>query len=242
LLFFTAAWNPGLYKNLVSPKTVLGMRMMGVVLIVEDDEQVRVLAESVIQEVGHQTLSAANVDEALAILNDLEKRVDLLFTDIQLGQEQGGIELARQAVEKRPELHVIYTTGRGVTDGMRALFVDDFIFLAKPYTVDGLTSVVTDLVGKPKPLTERSARPNPSVFPLSPPHRRALNYRIRISVDPCGRGSSAGIGQRIFSPDVIKTSHLYLDAQRSNRGILPSDDVRVAFHAPSEQKGLESSL
>ena len=104
---------------------------MAVVLIVEDDEQVRVLAESIIQDTGHETLSAANVDEALAILNDAEKRVDLLFTDIALGNEQGGLELARQAVEKRPALHVIYTTGHGVTDGMRALFVDDFVFLGK---------------------------------------------------------------------------------------------------------------
>jgi DNA-binding NtrC family response regulator len=121
---------------------------MAVVLIVENDEQVRVLAESIIQDTGHATLSAANVDEALAILTDLEKRVDLLFTDIQLGQEQGGLELAHQAVESRPKVHVIYTTGRGVTDGMRALFIDDFIFLAKPYTIDGLTTVVTDLLGK----------------------------------------------------------------------------------------------
>ena len=124
---------------------------MAVVLIVEDDEQVRVLAESIIQDTGDETLSAANVDEALAILNDSGKRVDLIFIDIQLGNDQGGLELARQAVEKRPALHVIYTTGRGVTDGMRALFVDDFIFLGKPYTADGLTSVVTDLLGKTKP-------------------------------------------------------------------------------------------
>ena len=87
----------------------------------------------------------------MAILGDPEKRVDLLFTDIQLGQEEGGIELARRAVESHPELHVVYTTGRGVTDGMRALFVDDFVFLGKPYTAEGLTSVVTDLLGKPKP-------------------------------------------------------------------------------------------
>ncbi len=120
---------------------------MAVVLIVEDDEQVRVLAESIIQDTGHETLTAANTDEALAIVNDLDRKVDLLFADIQLGQEQGGLELARQAVESRPELHVIYTTGEGVPDGMRALFVDDFVFLAKPYTVDALIAVVTDLLG-----------------------------------------------------------------------------------------------
>src|SRR6266849_5067752 len=43
---------------------------MAVVLIVEDDEQVRVLAESIIQDTGHETLTAANTDEALAIVDD----------------------------------------------------------------------------------------------------------------------------------------------------------------------------
>jgi len=45
---------------------------MGFVLIVEDDEQVRVLAESIVQDTGHETLSAANVEEAMAILSDPE--------------------------------------------------------------------------------------------------------------------------------------------------------------------------
>jgi CheY-like chemotaxis protein len=72
---------------------------MGVVLIVEDDEQVRVLVESAIQETGHRTLTAANVDEALALLRDEQQQIDLLFTDIRLWDEpQGGITLARQAI------------------------------------------------------------------------------------------------------------------------------------------------
>ena len=54
---------------------------MAVVLIVEDEEQVRLLAESYLQEQGHQTVSAATAEEALAALEATE-RVDLLFTDI----------------------------------------------------------------------------------------------------------------------------------------------------------------
>jgi len=111
---------------------------MAVVLVVEDEEQVRVLAESYLQAQGHQTVSAATADEALAVLNVTE-RADLLFTDIGLqGELHAGLDLAKQAVQRRPELKVLYTTGRGVTDGMIAMFVEGSALLPKPYTVDQL--------------------------------------------------------------------------------------------------------
>jgi DNA-binding NtrC family response regulator len=111
---------------------------MAVILIVEDEEQVRVLAESYLQEQGHQTASAATAEDALAAL-DVAERVDLLFTDIGLhGDLHAGLVVAKQALERRPELKVLYTTGQGVTDGMRAMFVKASAVLPKPYTVDQL--------------------------------------------------------------------------------------------------------
>jgi DNA-binding NtrC family response regulator len=111
---------------------------MAVVLIVEDEEQVRVLAESYLQEQGHQTVSAATAEEALAALEATDQ-VDLLFTDIALHADiRAGLDLARQAVERRPGLKVLYTTGQGVTDGMIAMFVEGSAWLPKPYTVDQL--------------------------------------------------------------------------------------------------------
>ena len=58
-------------------------RAMACVLIVEDETQVLRLAESVLQQAGHDTLSAATVAEAQAIINSDEK-FDLVFTDVQL--------------------------------------------------------------------------------------------------------------------------------------------------------------
>ena len=116
----------------------LGCRAMAVVLVVEDEDQVRVLAESCLQEHGHKTLSASTIPEALALL-DSKEPIDVLFTDIGLkGEIHAGLELAKEAVKHRPDLKVLYTTGQGVTDGMRALFVVGFAFLAKPYFVDQL--------------------------------------------------------------------------------------------------------
>ena len=80
-----------------------GLRM-AVVLVVEDEEQVRVLAESYLEEHGHQVLSAGTAAGALAILHR-SPAVDLLFTDLDLkGDVHAGIELAKAAVKLHPQL------------------------------------------------------------------------------------------------------------------------------------------
>jgi len=124
---------------------------MAAILIVEDEAQVRVLAESYLQSQGHETLSAANLDEALAVLASQE--IDLLFTDISLqGDIQAGLTLAQRAIERHPDLRVLYTTGLAVTDGMKALFVERSAFLPKPYTIDQLQTALTVNFGiKPQP-------------------------------------------------------------------------------------------
>ena len=77
---------------------------MALVLIVEDEEQVRVLAESYLREQGHHTLSAATPAETLAALK-VADGIDLLFTDLGLGDErQAGLDLAKEARRQRPDL------------------------------------------------------------------------------------------------------------------------------------------
>ena len=111
---------------------------MAVILIVEDDVFIREIAELMIQDWGHQTLSASDVDEALALLRS-PQHIDALFTDIYLKTALlGGCELAHQAIELRPGLRVLYTTGNYVTDKIRALFVEGTHCLRKPYADDQL--------------------------------------------------------------------------------------------------------
>jgi CheY-like chemotaxis protein len=116
---------------------------MASVLIVEDEDQVRVLAESYLREQGHQTASAATPEEALAVF-DVVERVDVLFTDVILkGRDHGGIDLAKQAVQRRPGLKVLFTTGSAITDGMKAMMVEKSAVLEKPYTVDQLQTALS---------------------------------------------------------------------------------------------------
>ena len=115
---------------------------MAVILLVEDEEQVRVLAESFLQTDGHSTLSAASTDQALALLGSPDP-IDLLFIDLNLqGNPEAGLGLAAKAVEMRPDLKVLYTSGLGVTDGMIALFVENSAYLPKPYTVEQLGTML----------------------------------------------------------------------------------------------------
>ena len=115
---------------------------MASILIVEDEEQVRVLADSFLQKEGNKTLSAATIEQALALIES-DEPVDLLFVDLKIQNDlEGGLKLARKAVEARPNLKVLYTSGQALTDGMNALFVEKSAFIPKPYTVDQLATTL----------------------------------------------------------------------------------------------------
>jgi DNA-binding NtrC family response regulator len=119
---------------------------MPVVLIVEDEEQVRVLADAIIGDLGHETLTAGTAEQALALMRE-RSDVALVFTDIGLQADlEAGLRLAQDIVAQRPGVPVLYTTGQGVTDGMRAMFVEPSSFLAKPYTPDDLIKAVGNLL------------------------------------------------------------------------------------------------
>jgi CheY-like chemotaxis protein len=119
---------------------------MAVILVVEDDSFIREVAESMILGWGHHILSASDIDEALSILRS-PQHIDALFTDIYLKTRVlGGCELAYQAIELRPKLRVLYTTGNSITDKMKAQFVEGAQLLCKPYTPHQLQDSVVHLL------------------------------------------------------------------------------------------------
>ena len=80
------------------------------ILVVEDNEGVRLVALKQLENLGYRTLEAENAKEALAIL-DREPEIDLLFTDIVMPGGMSGSELAREASKRRPGLKVLLTSG-----------------------------------------------------------------------------------------------------------------------------------
>jgi CheY-like chemotaxis protein len=120
---------------------------MALVLIVEDETPLLVMAERVIQSAGHQTLSAGSYDSAMALFEQGE-RPDLAFIDRNLGKGLTGIDIARAARQYHPNIHVLYTFAGVVTDGLRAMFVEGSEFLPKPYTDEQLSDAVNKLLQK----------------------------------------------------------------------------------------------
>jgi PAS domain S-box-containing protein len=79
------------------------------ILVVEDDEALRSYTIEILTELGYGVLEAHNGASALEVLD--RNRVDLLFTDVVMPGGMNGRQLADEAVRRRPELKVLFTTG-----------------------------------------------------------------------------------------------------------------------------------
>ncbi len=123
---------------------------MAYILVVEDETQVLILAESVLQQAGHETVSAATVAEAETLIHSDEK-FDLVFTDVALANhDEGGLTVGQLVGQEKRGTPLLYTSGRELTDGMKAMFAEPSAFLSKPYTAQQLTDAVADLLGTSK--------------------------------------------------------------------------------------------
>jgi PAS domain S-box-containing protein len=80
------------------------------VLVVEDDHGVRDFAVSVLREFGYHVLEAANGEAALELLA-ATAGIDLLFTDVVMPGKLTGADLAKAALERRPGLRLLFTSG-----------------------------------------------------------------------------------------------------------------------------------
>jgi DNA-binding NtrC family response regulator len=116
---------------------------MATILIVEDEHQVRVFAESYLRQQGHRTMTAASAREALALL-DVVEGIDVLFSEIKLKDDVlAGVRLAKAAARRRPGMKVVYAAEHEVTDGLKPLLVASSAVLAKPYAVSDLKNALT---------------------------------------------------------------------------------------------------
>jgi CheY-like chemotaxis protein len=114
------------------------------VLIVEDEALIGLATVEWLAEEGFSVQLAASGEEALRLLRD-DDTVDALFTDINLPGDLDGWTLAQQARELRPDLAVVYASGRwAAIDEARA--VKDGVFIPKPYQCERVASLLLQLI------------------------------------------------------------------------------------------------
>jgi CheY-like chemotaxis protein len=80
------------------------------VLVVEDDPDVRVYTVEMVKDLGYRVLSAPNGPIALQLL-DAHPDLRLLFTDVVLPGGMNGRQLADKALQRRPGIKILFTTG-----------------------------------------------------------------------------------------------------------------------------------
>jgi CheY-like chemotaxis protein len=79
------------------------------VLVVDDDDEVRDYAATVLRDAGYRVVAVGKPSEALHRLHDAPA-IDLMFTDVML-PEIDGLKLAELAKRRHPALSVLYTSG-----------------------------------------------------------------------------------------------------------------------------------
>jgi len=112
-----------------------------VILMVEDDDQVRLVTLSTLRDLGYTVLHASRPSEALEKLRSTPD-VTLLFTDVVM-PEMSGRQLADIALAERPELKVLFTTGYTQNAIVHNGVLDpDTEFLMKPFSIDQLAEKI----------------------------------------------------------------------------------------------------
>ena len=116
------------------------------VLLVEDDEQLRKVAERILRDAGYRVLAAGGGEEALEMLEGQAATIDLLVTDVVMPR-MGGRVLAERLKEERPGLEVLYMSG--YTDNAivhHGVLDPGLHFIGKPFSAADLTRRVREVL------------------------------------------------------------------------------------------------
>ncbi|MFC1461989.1 sigma-54-dependent transcriptional regulator [Verrucomicrobiota bacterium] len=109
---------------------------MSRILVVDDEAPVRKVLSRLLQTEGHDPIMAGGGEEALKVLDSEE--IDLLISDVKM-DDMNGLELTRQARDRRPDLPVVLMTAyASVGTATEALKLGVFDYLQKPLTLDVL--------------------------------------------------------------------------------------------------------
>jgi CheY-like chemotaxis protein len=117
-----------------------------VVLVVEDEPLLRMLAVEVVEQAGFIAIEAQDADEAVILL---ESRADitLLFTDINMPGSMDGLKLAHAVRDRWPPIKIL------VVSGQRQLQASELpsnsCFFEKPYQASSLVEELRSMAGCP---------------------------------------------------------------------------------------------
>lgn len=119
----------------------------GTILLVEDEDAVRVFSARALRNKGYNVFEARSGDEALGVLDKEGAKIDLIVTDVVMPQMDGPT-LYKHIRERWPNMKVIFVSGY-TEDRLREQFTsgETIHFLGKPFTLKQLAGKVKDVLG-----------------------------------------------------------------------------------------------
>jgi len=110
------------------------------ILVVDDDDPVRVMLARLLRTQGYQVLQAAHANEARSLLDS--HQLDLVISDIVMPGESG-IELRRSMLERWPDIPVILISGYSAEGPAEfAARTPNTMFVQKPFAADQFLALV----------------------------------------------------------------------------------------------------
>lgn len=120
---------------------------VGTILLVEDEDAVRMFATRALKNKGYEVLEAANGEAALDVINSTDAHIDLIVTDVVM-PGMDGHTLVQFVRQEMPEVKVIFISG--YTDNVipGGFGKGDYSFLPKPFSLRDLASKVKEVLEK----------------------------------------------------------------------------------------------
>jgi PAS domain S-box-containing protein len=114
------------------------------VLLVEDEEAVRMLARRILERSGYVVLEARHGGDAIMVSEQFAGTIHLLVSDVVM-PHMGGRELVENLRPKRPDMRILYMSGYTDDDVLKRGLVDSHdAFIQKPFSAHALTRTVRD--------------------------------------------------------------------------------------------------
>jgi PAS domain S-box-containing protein len=121
----------------------------GTILVVEDEDGVRRLVQSVLERAGYRVLAAATASEGLKLLETHQAPLTLLVTDIMMPGTNGR-QLSEHVTDTRPGTRVLFMSGYASEHVIkRGLLAPDMAFIQKPFTVSDFLEKVREASAAP---------------------------------------------------------------------------------------------
>lgn len=144
---------------IIPSRELSGSRM---VLVVDDVRAVRQLTARLLSEEGYRVFEAANVVEALEVLDLSRGRIDVMLVDVVM-PDVSGVDLVRMVRERWPEQTIVFMSAFPAEvlarEGLQDLNV---LFLAKPFTRTDLVSKIEQALERPRLRNGEVRRAEPS--------------------------------------------------------------------------------